>query len=90
MNNIPENIDFGYAQQFKREIADLLSDTKSATLDLSHVQRISTTSLQLLVCAYTKAQKEGINLHITASDALRDALLDLDLGFVLDKEENSG
>ena len=86
MGQFSDNLEFNYAKTMKKEVVALFDGAKSVVIDLKNVERASLSCIQILVAAKRKADKDGVQIAIHASEALEAMLEDLGLSQILESE----
>ncbi len=89
MSKFPSNLEFAYASRLKKDVSSLFTDSKAIVLDFKNVERASLACIQIIVAAHQKAEKEGLQFIIEASDRFGAILTQLGLGFILNDERTS-
>lgn len=80
------NLEYINVPEFKKEVLKLFEGGGSVVIDLSDVDRASFASIQILLAAYRKAQKEGLKIVFQLSDTLSANLKDLGLEEICNNE----
>lgn len=52
------------AQSLKNELSNALAENNNVVLNLSKVEDIDTTTIQLIIAAHKEAEKRGINFKV--------------------------
>lgn len=89
MAQFSNNLEYNYAEHFKKEIAGLFVPGNPILIDLKNVERASLSCVQILVAAARKAEKDGIKFVIEPSDAMSKILNDLGLENITAMEGNT-
>ena len=89
MSTFPENLEFTYAKEMKKDIEKLFHDAKSVAIDLRESNRASLACIQLLIAAKNKAKKDNIPIVIQTSDALSTIITELGLEEILEDKERT-
>lgn len=86
--HLPAHLDLPYASELKAHIDSAFAADRRIELDASAVQRVSTLSLQILICA-RKQEHQKSRLQIsTASPAFQECANRLALSHALGLSEN--
>lgn len=89
MAKFPDNLDYNYAVQLKKEILALLSKGGDIFLDLKNVERASLACVQILVAGKQRAKTENIEFRVEASEAFDSIIKNLGLEQILTTEGTS-
>lgn len=79
MQDIPSNLEFTYAPEFKKHITALCDNSGSIALDLQHVERASLACIQIILAAKKAADKDNKTMLIQPSESLMSIIKDMGL-----------
>ncbi len=86
MGKFPDNLDYNYAVQLKKDILTLLSKGGDVFLDLKNVERASLACIQILVAGKQRADAANIEFRLEVSEAFCSIVKDLGLEQILNTE----
>lgn len=79
MSEFPSHLDFQEAVKFHAQMKSVCSDKNDVTLNLSHIEKISLSCIQVLMAAKKEHEKNERELLLEMSDTMRDVISDLGL-----------
>ena len=89
MGKFPDDLNYNYAVQLKKEILSLFSSGGDIFLDLKNVERASLACVQVLTAGKQRADKDNIEFRLDPSDAFKGIAKDLGLDQILGTEGTS-